>query len=294
MQKLSPCILPLMLIAFAGCNTCPKSGGYFGPTDSMDRVVADINANNEKIPSLWSSLYYRANIVDEKKQEHSLNGEGVFLYRQPNDLRLIGRMAPVQTIFDIGSNREGYWLRVIPQISTMWYGRYQDLANADLRAQHIPIRPDLVMGVLTVATINTNFSQLPAPTMRFNNEKDAYMFVWITRLPDRWLAYREVWYDRATRRPTLVILYDGDGRAVIRAELGLYKPVPVPNLPKEKWPQVATDYKLTFPDTGSTMQFTLSDDLALSNRGAPNNASFTMPNPQQADVDHAVRIGKSE
>src|SRR5947209_11707342 len=79
MRKLLPCILPLMLIAFAGCNTCPKPSGYFGPTDSMDRVVADINANNEKIPSLWSSLYYRANIVDEKKQGHSLNGEGVFL-----------------------------------------------------------------------------------------------------------------------------------------------------------------------------------------------------------------------
>ena len=275
-------------------RSCLPQIGYFGPTDSMDKVVADINANNEKIPSLWSSLYYKANIVDENKQTHFINGEGTLLYRQPGELRLVGRKDPAGVVFDIGSNREAYWMRVIPQISTMWYGQYGDLANVDLRAQHIPIRPDLVMGVLPIATLNTDFSQLPAPTMRFSNKDDAYMFVWITKLPDRWIAYREVWYDRKTRQPRFVLLYDGDGRVVIRADLGIYKPVQVPNLARAQWPVVPTDYKLTFPDTGSTMQFTLSDDLALSNRGAPNAATFTMPNPEQADVDHAVRIGKPE
>jgi len=256
----------------------------------MAKVVADINANNQKLPTLWSSLYYKANIVDEKKQGHFVNGEGLLLYRQPNDFRLIGKKE-IGIIFDIGANRESYWLRVVPEVSTMWYGRYEDLANADLNELHIPIRPDLVLGVLTYTVINTNFSELPAPMMRFNNEDDSYMFVWITKLPDRWIGYREVWYERQTKRPKFVKLYDANGRVAIRADLGQFKQIPIEGQPKAAWPWIPADYKLTFPDSGSTMEFTLSDDTTLRRGVAPNDRSFEMPNPQTAEVDRAVRIG---
>src|SRR5258708_10469421 len=117
-------VIGLILVAIVGCCSCPPAKPpYPGPTDSMARVVADINANNQKIPTLWSSLYYKANIVDEKKHGHFVNGEGVLLYRQPNDFRLIGHKEFAGAIFDIGSNRDSYWLRVVPEVSTMWYGR---------------------------------------------------------------------------------------------------------------------------------------------------------------------------
>jgi hypothetical protein len=284
-------LLALALLTLCGC--CPKAQEkppYTGPTDSMAQVAADINANNQKIPTLWSSLYYKANIVDEKKHGHFVNGEGVLLYRQPNDFRLIGRKE-IGTIFDIGANREAYWLRVVPEVSTMWYGRYEDLASADLNELHIPIRPDLVLGVLTFTVINTNFSELPAPTMRFNNEDDSYMLVWITKLPDRWIGYREVWYDRATKRPKFVKLYDANGRIAIRADLAQFKRVPIEGQPQANWPEIPADYKLSFPDSGSTMEFTLSDDTTLHKGVAPNDKSFAMPDPQTADVDRAVKIG---
>src|SRR6185437_2978905 len=128
-------ISAMALIGLAGCCHCPPAPGngppYVGPTEPMARVVAQINANNEKIPSLWSSLYYKANIIDEKKQAHFVNGEGTLLYRQSMDLRLIGRKDPAGIIFDIGSNRNQFWLRVIPELDTMWWGTYRSLENID-------------------------------------------------------------------------------------------------------------------------------------------------------------------
>src|SRR5437660_11991971 len=91
-QPVVAVLLGLTLLSISGCHTCPPSKPpYYGPTESMAEVVADINANNQKMPTLWSGLYYKANIVDEKKHAHFVNGEGMLLYRQPNDFRLVGR-----------------------------------------------------------------------------------------------------------------------------------------------------------------------------------------------------------
>ena len=83
--------LSFIVIAAGCCHNPPSSQAiYNGPTQTMAQVVAEINDNNRKIPSLWSTLYYKANIVDDKKHGHFINGEGHLLYRQPGDLRLIG------------------------------------------------------------------------------------------------------------------------------------------------------------------------------------------------------------
>ena len=98
-----------------------------------------------------------------------------------------------------------------------------------------------------MSTINTNFNDLPAPTMRFNNDMDMYMLVWNAKLPDRWVAQREVWYDRKTRQPRFVFLFDLDGRVVLRGQLGRFRQIEVPDLPAAQWPWTPTDYRLYFP-----------------------------------------------
>ena len=67
--------------------------------------------------------------------------------------------------------------------------------------------------------------------MRFNNDADAYMFLWNVKLPDRWAVQKEIWYDRATLLPKLVLLFDENGRVVLRAYLSNYKSVEVANVP---------------------------------------------------------------
>jgi hypothetical protein len=173
----------------------------------------------------------------------------------------------------------------------MWWGTYEHLANIDPDRLNIPIRPDLVLSVLGISTIATNPAALPAASMRYVAENDAYVFIWNARLPDRWAAVREVWYDRATLRPRLVLLYDLNGRVILRADLGSYKQVESPNRSKPQWPWIAGDYRLSFPATGSTMEFTLSDDTVLHHGALPNNASFTMPNPDNAGVARVIEVG---
>ena len=54
-----------------------------------------------------------------------------------------------------------------------------------------------------------------------------------------------------------------------KADLGIFKQMPIEGMNKAQWPWFPTDYKLTFPDSGSTMEFTLSDDMTLRNGGSP-------------------------
>lgn len=252
----------------------------------MAQLVAAINSNNEKIPTLWATHYYKATIVDRGKS-HFISGDGVLLYRRPMDFRLTGE-AVVGRIFDIGSNGSAFWLKAGADVDTIWWGRYADLASLKNESIPIPIRPDLVLQVLAVGLIPPDFTVPPVPTLRFNHDQDAYMLVWNVRLPDRWAAQREVWYDRKSLTPRLVYLYDANGRVVLRAALGMHRQVEVAELPKEQWPWIATDYKLFFPESGSQIEFTL-DQFQLKRGPVPNAKSFMMPDLSSSA--HSVQIG---
>ena len=293
-----------VLCLLAGC--CPSTHPqveqthlWLGPTDSMAKVVADINANNSKIPTLWAHHYYEADVVDEKKRSHHVAGDGVLLYQAPISMRLRATATAIGTVFEIGSNPQSFWFELGPDTgSTLWWGNYADLSQIDPDSAGIPIRPDMVRDVLGIATINTNFSELPAPTMRYVAEGDAYVFIWIAKRVDRWVALREVWYDRATKRAKLVLLYDSNGRIVLRAVFDpkQYRQVQVPDLPRDQWPWMPFDYKLSFPETGSLLRITLDQAQLTNNVGngvtVPNPKSFRMPNPENAGVDKVVRIAE--
>ncbi|HWE04795.1 MAG TPA: hypothetical protein VG326_20485 [Tepidisphaeraceae bacterium] len=296
-------LIPVVAVLYLLAGCCPthppaeKTTAWLGPTDSMAKVISDINANNSKIPTLFAHHYYEADVVDDKKHSHHVAGDGVLLYQAPISIRLRASAAAVGTVFEIGSNPRSFWFELGPDTgSTLWWGNYADLSQIDPDSAGIPIRPDMVRDVLGIATINTNFSELPAPTMRFNAEKDAYDFVWIAKRPDRWVALREVWYDRVTKRPRLVLLYDSNGRVVLRATFDpqQYRQIQVPNLAKSEWPWMPGDYRLEFPDTGSLLRMTLDQAQLTSNMGngvtIPNASSFRMPNPDNAPVDKVIRI----
>src|SRR6185437_9348659 len=111
---------------------------------------------------------YSATIAD-KGQVHSVSSDdGVLLYSQPASFRLVGKKEFVGTVFDIGSNGQQFWLEIGPGANAMWWGNYADLARVNSRELPIPIRPDLVMEVLGVGTINSDFNAQPVPTMHYD------------------------------------------------------------------------------------------------------------------------------
>jgi hypothetical protein len=258
----------------------------------MAQVVSAINANNEKIPTLWATLNYSVTINDKGSVHSVSSDDGVLLYSHPGSFRLVGKKEFVGNVFDIGSNDQQYWLEVIPGTNAMWWGTYADLARVNSADLPIPIRPDLVMEVLGVGTINTDFNVPPVPAMRYDGVADAYVFVFNIKAPDRWLAEKEVWYDRVSLRPRRVILYDANGRPVLVADLSLtlQKRVPIPDETNtNNWPLVPGDYKLFFPDSGSRMEFSLKD-VRLNKGKIPNATSFQIPDVSGTDV-RAIQIG---
>jgi hypothetical protein len=149
---------------------------------------------------------------------------------------------------------------------------------------------------------------MPAPTMRFDPYADAYIFIWNTRLANRWMAAREVWYDRQTKLPKLVLIYDTRGRVALRAEFNnprhnidgfpqlemqYYRQLAMPGIPKAQWPWVPGNYNLTFPESGSHLTFTI-DQAELKRKVGdyylPDPRSFTMPSVENPDVSKVIQI----
>jgi hypothetical protein len=275
-----------LLVGMLGaCCKQPKQKPYEGPSDPLIKVVDDINQNNQRIQTLWAAGDFSAWIPDEKGRTHFVDGDAHLMYRAPQDLRVIGTKFGIGRVFDVGSNGQQYWMTVKPEVETIWYGDYRHSPAGATSAQQIPVRPDLMLEVLAVNTIDTDLTRLPAPVMRFNNDADAYMLVWQVKSshpPDRWVAQKEVWYDRATKRAKLVLLFDEDGRIVLRAYLTDHKPV-AGNWPAgTQPPYVPGTIDLYFPQTKTKMRLGLRDIRAASKDGLPTDASFRFPGPGAA------------
>lgn len=286
-MRIANCILQIgvtvaIALATAGCPPKappPPKSAWYGETQPLEYVVDKVNQNNAQLPSLWARHYFEATLFEEGyEKSHFVNGDGILLYRRPRELRLIGNKDLAGTIFEIGSVDDRFWMKVVPETDTMWWGYYRNVGKPC--AQAIPIRPDLVVEVLGIGPIDADFMKEPAPVMRFNNDADAYMFVWSfksnSRGRPRWVAQKEIWYDRKSFLPTLVNLFDGDGRIILRAYLRKHEPVEIEGVPEDRWPKVATEFDLFFPDSRTKMKIELSN-VSLSRRGVPNDKSIRFP-----------------
>src|SRR5438093_9045295 len=179
-MKTVSCTIVIVLICFvAGCRppVTQPAGWYSGSTLPMASVVEQVNRNNQAIPTLWARVNYKTTVVDAKKRKHTVGGDGVLLYRTPRDMRLVGNMIGAGTIFEVGSVSDRYWLVLKPEMETMWWGYHRNVGKPCVSAD-LPIPPYYVVEVLGVGTIDTNFNDVPAPTMRVDHERHKYAFVW--------------------------------------------------------------------------------------------------------------------
>ncbi|HEX8914031.1 MAG TPA: hypothetical protein VF796_16910, partial [Humisphaera sp.] len=304
------------VVASGGCRHDRGGDGdravtrpWTGPTEPMLDVVQAINRNNEALPTIWARHDFAAWVAEKPGDDPQyVNGTGILLYRRPMGFQLVGNKDLQGEVFQVGSTAENYWLtmRVPQRPSEMFFGEHRHAGKPCVR--QVPIQPNLVTEVLGIGTFNTDFSRPPMPVMRFNPDAKQYMFVWVSPVggagagPARFAAQREVWYDMRTKLPTRVILFDPDGRPVLRALLSDHRPVD-PSTGDEdadpaaapvheaRWPRVAHGYSLFFPDTGSKLQFTLTE-VRLCNRGVPCRRGIVFPGttPRDAGVDKVTKL----
>jgi hypothetical protein len=269
-----------------GCargHQAAQNMGYDGPTESMAAVISHINANNRAIPTLYAKHYLEASIFDRSTNKTTfVNASGDLFVYKPREMLLRGKKDGVGKVFEMGSTREQYWFTVFIDNPTQWWGNIRNIGKKC--SAEIPIRPDLIGEVLGIGNINSQLMELPSPTMRFNNDLDVYMFVWSNRLPDHWYAEKEIWYDRGTYRPRKVLLFDDNGRIVLRANLGEYRQIPVANVSSAQQPWIATSFHLYFPENRSTMTLTLSDLSLTTKTGAPKPGTIVFKEESRDDM----------
>lgn len=272
---------------FAGCAAAPeKPVGYYGPTETLAALALKINRNADAIPTLYAHHYIEANIKDsETGKTHFVNATGDLFVLKPRELWLRAKKDPIP-VFELGSTQDRYWLTVLIDPARHWWG-YHKNADDPRIAGKIPIRPDLLGEVLGIGAIGKSLLDLPAPTMRFNNDHDCYMLTWHDEVGDHWVARKEIWYDRSTLTARKVLLFDGDGRVIVRANLGKHVQIKT-NQPEDQRPWIATDYDLYFPESQSTMKIRLSDVALTSSTGHPREGTIVFP--EDPDVSPANRI----
>jgi hypothetical protein len=297
-----------LFLTIAGCcpHPPPVKPPYVGQTDPMETVIAAINHNSGRIPTLWTQLNFSATLVDPQKHTDSVSGDGALLYTWPRSLLLSGNKDIAGEVFQLGSNDTAFWvkLRSGGDSYNFWWGHYANLGKPGCKP--IPIRPDMVLHVLGIGVYPPNFLEQPVPVMRFDNENDVYIFDHNIQTGDRWETQEEIWYDRATKLPTQVFLYGRDGRIALHANLSNPTAIPLSDTPKEQWPLIARHYDLSFPDTGSKISFDF-DEPALSHTvhhiTVPNAGSFELNVPDQpnikviqidADVVESAMAGNAE
>ena len=279
----------------AGCNTpVQRRDVYTGPTLPLDQLVARINQNNQDLPSLFARHTLEANIVHEGKTRF-VNADGDLFVRKPRELYLRARKGPITKVFELGSTPELFWFTEYVDENTKWWGRYVNVGKPC--AKEMPVRPDLFGEVLGVNDLDPNLLNEPLPTLQYNNDLDVYMLSWHARVrpgvsgPERFATEKQVFYDRATLLPRKVLLFDVNGRVVLRANLSDHAPVEVEGRPREQWPRVATHYDLLFPDTGSTMNVRLTDVSLRTGNGQPREGMIsTIASRTDADVNQEIQI----
>jgi hypothetical protein len=269
-----------LLALLGGCAPVDRvreeTRAHWGPTYTLQELVSRVNQRNAALPTLYARHYIEASIYNPDRDRFSfLNAEGDVFVLQPRDLLLRGRKDVFGEVFQIGSTRERYWMSVFEGDDTMWWGWYRNIGRPCAGA--MPIRPDAMGEVLGVGQIQTDLKVDPIPTMRFNNDLAMYMVTWAAEAPTHWYTEKEIWYAHETLLPVKVLLFDRNGRIVLRADLSQHQPVDVAGTDADQRPMVATYYDLFFPETRSTMQMRLSD-LALQTRtGQPKPGMIQFP-----------------
>ena len=289
MRLIAPFLLMTLL---AGCRGAATDQPTIArptadETLTLAALVGEVNENNTRIGTLWAKGPFEADLREAPSEPSTfVNGDAITLYMRPDKLRIKGSKPVAGTVFDLGSDGERFFL-LLPTEKTLYTGTFD---NIDPEAvQRLPVRPDLILEVLAVAPLDEDLLAEPSPNLRYNPDADVYMLTYDEVVndpadpPARRAVVKEIWYDRRTLLPNLVILFDRDGDPTLRANLSRHARVGG----DDGGPRLATRYALYFPQTASTLDLELvgpdEPDVRFKSGRFPLAANFRAPGPESAE-----------
>lgn len=279
-----PSHLIILAISLAGmlcgCQTQPpgSAAGAFAPL-SREQLIEKINANNERIPTLWARTSFDAEIHDTQsgKTTRVYADDGYFQYRAPDEISIRASKVGVGLVLDVGLNHERFWLAALaPGPDTMWWG----YTRSSMVKSEIPIRPQDVLQILAISPISSSGPDVPG--LSFDARKNASILSWYRRTPGGFGVIRQIAYD-SEAMPRHVRVFDADGHLAMQAELSKHRNVEGASADAK----VATNYDVYLPASRSSMVLRLRG-MQISHGTAPNDASFKYP--EKPPVAKVIRV----
>lgn len=272
--------LLLELLTSAGC----PPPVYPQTRVPLETLVAEHNANAEKLERLWAQVHMRVTLSDADGRTFlwgsasSLgrsNGR-LMLTKEPDQglqFAIVGSDVATE-LFRMGIDADAglYYCWYNPgKDGKAWYGQTQYAGAPGVKA--MPVDPTQLPEILGITELPLPLKdRMPAVVMTLRTDPFAYVVAYLKPQPVTGVlkVWREVcfrWDDKLPRRPFLVRLYDPTGLCRMEAELDRYEPVESDG-PKETWPVMPTSIRVTCPAIPNVQEFsrlemTLSETSAV-------------------------------
>lgn len=219
-----------LLLLSAGCAVlcgCPpaevKTSRPTAPRTNQD-IVGIINANNSRIdrPLYASPAHVVAQMVDDRGTAHRYSLDGSLLVRTPHDFRLDLRHPIGEQVMQVAANAETFWLWVKPEVSTYWWGRFDNVGKPC--ADAMPLRPEQLAEVLGMRVLPLPRDGAIGPARMYGEQYDRLLYFGSAG-GGLYALDREYWVERAPPYMVRLILFrDAYGRRAMNANLDDYRP----------------------------------------------------------------------
>lgn len=249
---------------------------------TLAEAVGHVNANNLQINQFRSkhvNLIIKFKDQDGHNHRYDLSGASL-IYQRPMDLYLSANHLGGRAML-IGSNQNRYWLGIVPQENTLWWGLWANSGRECSGRLYIELDKLLeALGVGLLAVPDDNFF---GPMLQVRKDANVLVYgAWDRDLQQHYIA-REIHLQR--RKPFLIkqiVYYNRQGHKTLTMTLGRYRHLGADG------PQLAHHLEMIWPDQEGKFTADLSwvkMDTALSPRTFDFPDITAYDNVHQIDAD---------
>ncbi len=222
-RRMAAGAVAVCLLTLIGCDGHRHDDMELGPVLPLESAIALANASATGMPPGLQALgSARGHVMVDSQEKRHFDCDANLLLMLPRHLRLdLQAFGQSQVLF--GSNEQVYWLHVVPQVDTYWWGRYAEIDVTDIA--NIPVRPDMIVEALGIVGLPTDTMGGEGPFQRVEGEHQQLLF--ITYDADgQGRLYKEYWLSRRGDRQIEQIIFRDDlGREQMRSKLSDYRPL---------------------------------------------------------------------
>ena len=250
------------------------------PWRSLPEMVSAINANNRRIDfgikgKGVADVRLTEPTIDASKPPatHRFQLDAITLLVKPWHFFMRLEHSFGQTVIEVGSNDEHYWLWIGGATDTLWWGRRANL-NKPCQGS-IPIRPDHLIEALGIADLPTDTTGPIGPGPRVTETWNQLLF-WRTAADGQTYIDREYWAERHDPfRLREIVHRDADGREQMHTYLDGYAPI-VDRDTEGPTPLLARDIRVEWPLEASSIHLTMTRWERLD-KLTPDGPTFRFP-----------------